>query len=161
MKDQHGHAAQDAKMSEHMGKPERIEETFETPEAAAHRLTQLTNEQRLAGAAMIHAAPAAANTEDSFPPQSMRGMLWGGLAGLIIGVLLGVWFERAMVFSGSWGGLLSGGVPALATLLGAFLGGVAALLGGLIGFSRSDPHGVQPRRARLSALVKPERTSQE
>lgn len=160
MTDHSGHAARDSHMSGQMGKPERIEETFETPEAAARRLTQLTSEQRLAGSAMIHTAPASAQIEDTFPPLPMRGMLWCGLAGLLIGVLLGVWFERAIAFTGSWGGLLSAGAPALALLFGAVLGGIGALLGGLIGFSRQDPHTQHARRATLTALVKPERTSE-
>ena len=142
-----------------MEQPERLRETFHSPDAAADRLAALASEERLAGPAMLRAVPASATIEAAFPPRALRGMLWGAGIGLVTGVALGIWAAGSLLLTGSWGGLVSGGAPALGAALGLALAGVGALIGGVFGLTDVDPHIGEVPRATLTAEVKAPETS--
>lgn len=139
-----------------MPPPQPLEESFATPAAAAERLAGLASGGRLAGHAMLHAAPSNATIEAAFPPRMLRGMLWGAILGGLAGVLLGLWLERATGLSGSWGGLLAAGPHAMADGFGLALGGLGLVLGGLAGFRRLDPVAARMPHATLMAMVRPD-----
>jgi hypothetical protein len=136
--------------------PRHIEEGFDSPEVAARRLAELAEGHRLAGPAMVHAVPAMTVIEDSFPPRMIGSMRWGALGGVVLGVLLGVLAENVLLFTGSWGGLLSGGALGLAIMLALILGGLGVLLGGLVGLADRDADAERRPHGELTAMVTPD-----
>lgn len=136
--------------------PRVIEERFDTPAAAGDRLAQLGRAGHLVGPARVHAIPSMMVIEDALPARTLRAITWGATAGAVLGALLGAWADDLYLFTGSWGGLLSGGPAGLAIMLALLLGALGAALGGLSSLGARDPDASSMSRAHLRATVAPD-----